>query len=125
MPSKGMNPVNITSVKFRVNKDGMTAAAKKSARPSSAGSAALRKANPEIGKKKAIVKKAAPKKTAVKKPASMAKGSLAKKVDAKKVVAASLLPMTRGSSVKKAAPKKAAAAKKPGMSKSRPRRASY
>lgn len=37
-------------------------AAKKSARPSAAGSAALRKANPEIGRKKPVVKKAAPKK---------------------------------------------------------------
>jgi len=39
-------------------------AAKKSARPSAAGSAALRKANPDAGRKMPVVKKAAPKKAA-------------------------------------------------------------
>ena len=59
----GLEPIpkKATPVKKVSNKP---IAAKKSARPSAAGSAALRKANPDAGRKKPAVKKAAPKKAA-------------------------------------------------------------
>ena len=59
----GLEPIPEQSkAKFKVNKPAKPVAAKKSARPSAAGSAALRKANPDAGRKKPVVKKAAPKK---------------------------------------------------------------
>ena len=61
----GLEPIPKQSkAKFKVNKPAKPVAAKKSARPSAAGSAALRKANPDAGRKKPSVKKAAPKKAA-------------------------------------------------------------